>query len=75
MSCGCAGKGFEFCSCPGANDERRYLLQMLDHLRQEYERARKPYLDKLVELESLRASSRVLLTPAQVLQFLEMATR
>lgn len=50
---------------PDPSEEERDLREILDRLRQEYERRAKPYIDRLAAIESLRPPPRIFMTIEQ----------
>ena len=52
--------------------EEQHCYQMLAELRQSYERAAKPYIDRLVAIKSMQPSPSITLTVDQAREFIDV---
>ena len=55
------------------SDEERYLYERLADLRRSYELAAKPYIERLVQIRSLRPAPSITLTPDQARELIDFA--
>lgn len=46
-------------------EHERYLIEQIEFIRREYEKAAKPYFDRLIHIRSLRPKPRIILTMEQ----------
>ncbi|MFO0236421.1 MAG: hypothetical protein ACK53Z_00235 [Betaproteobacteria bacterium] len=53
------------------SDEERYLYERLADLRRTYELAAKPYIERLVQIRSLRPAPSIKLTPDQARELID----